>query len=94
MALERVIPIPRHTARLTLAREIEAAELQTPAEAVEYFVQKFFVVPPAAEDLERIAVFLEQQLGSKDLPASLSFAEEALRSTLHLLLSLPEFQLG
>ncbi len=94
MALERVIPIPRHTARLTLAREVEAAELQTPADAVDYFVQKFFVVRPAAGDLERIAVFLEEQLGSKDLPASSSFSEEALRSTLHLLLSLPEFQLG
>ena len=94
MALERVTPIPRHTARLTLAREVSAAKLQTPAEAVEYFVQKFFIVRPAATDIERIAVFLEEQLGTKDLPASASFAEEALRSTLHLLLSLPEFQLG
>ena len=94
MALERVIPIPRHTARLTLAREMQQAEVQTPRAAVDYFVQKFFVVRPAKDDIERIADYLEQQLGGTDLSASLSFAEEALRSTLHLLLSLPEFQLG
>jgi len=94
MALERVIPIPRHTARLTLARELVEAEIQTPTEAVDYFVRKFFVVQPAEEDLERIALYLEEQLGSKDLAASASFAEEALRATLHLLLSLPEYQLG
>ena len=94
MALERVRPIPRTTARLTLARDIAELELKTAVDVVEFFVHRFFVVRPPQEDLDQIVVYLRDQLGTDDIPTTYSFAEEALRSTLHLLLSLPEFQLG
>jgi hypothetical protein len=43
---------------------------------------------------ERIAKFLENELGTADLTAAASFLEEPLRTTLHVILSLPEYQLG
>jgi hypothetical protein len=43
---------------------------------------------------ERIAKFLEGELGTGDITSAASFLEEPLRSTLHVILSLPEYQLG
>jgi hypothetical protein len=42
----------------------------------------------------RIGKYLESELGTGDLVAAGTFLEEPLRSTLHLILSLPEYQLG
>jgi len=81
-------------ARLTLAKDVQAAELAKPKDVVDYFVERFFVVSPPATDLERLAQYLESQLGTADVAATTSYSEEALRATLHLLLSLPEYQLG
>jgi len=41
-----------------------------------------------------VGKFLESELGTSDLAAASTFLEEPLRSTLHLILSLPEYQLG
>ena len=94
MAIERVKPISRHTARIGLAELVRSHELKTPAQVVEFFVQRFFSVPPAPEDLAPIVEFLTEQLGTQDIAAAVSYAEEPLRMFLHLLLSLPEYQLG
>jgi hypothetical protein len=42
----------------------------------------------------RIAKFLENELGTTDITAASTYLEEPLRSTLHVILSLPEYQLG
>ena len=94
MALERVKPIERDVARLELAKAVQNAGLTTPLQVVEYFVGRFFLVPPPREDRERLADELERALGTADIAATGSFAEEALRALLHQLLSLPEYQLG
>ena len=51
-------------------------------------------MPLDASTHERIAIFLENELGTSDLTAATTFLEEPLRSTLHVILSLPEYQLG
>ena len=94
MAIERVRPIERDTARLALTEMVLEAQAQTPLAAIEYFVERFFTVPPARADQKRLALYLETQLGTADMTAASTYAEEALRATLHLLLSLPEYQLG
>ena len=93
-AIERVKPIPRTTARLRLAEEVAEAKLKTPMAVVTHFADRFFSVAPADADKARLAAYLEEQLGTADIEQTHSYSEEALRSMLHLLLSLPEYQLG
>ncbi len=94
MAIERVKPIPRHTARLDLTQVVMNGGAGTPQEAVEILTRRFFIVDPAEETLASIAEFLEQELGTRDLREARSYLEEPLRRALHLLLSQPEYQLG
>ncbi|MEM7078884.1 MAG: DUF1800 domain-containing protein [Pseudomonadota bacterium] len=94
MALERVKPLSRHTARLRLTAEVTAAELSSPREVVDYYAQKFFAVQPDGEVLDQLSQHLEEELGTPDIDAAISYLEEPLRNMLHAMLSLPEYQLG
>ena len=94
MAIERVLPIPRHTARLNLAQEVTAAALATPAEVVEFFEARFFSVSLSPGVRETLTDFLRDELGTTDIPAAASYLEEPLRKLLHLMLSRPEYQLS
>ena len=94
MAIERVKPIPRHTARLTLAQQVLDANCVTPKDVVKYFEGRFFSIPLEPADRARLAGYLAQQLGTEDIVAATSYLEEPLRHLVHLLLSLPEYQLG
>ena len=53
-----------------------------------------FAVPPSVATRDRLAQFLEKELGTKDIAAAQSYMDESLRSLLHLILSQPEYQLG
>jgi uncharacterized protein (DUF1800 family) len=94
MALERVKPLPRHTAKLDLTKVVQDCKAATPAAAVDCLIDRMFVVPPSPQLRERMAQFLETELGTKDLAQTQSYMEESLRKTLHLILSAPEYQLG
>jgi len=94
MAIERVKPIVRNTARLDLAAMVTGAELTTPAEVVDYLAQRFFSVDLDARTRAELAEFLVEQLGTADISAASSYLEEPLRILLHLMLSLPEYQIG
>ncbi len=94
MAIERVQPIPRRTAHLQLARTVLEAGATTPAEVVSHFEQRLFSVPLDAPTRADLAAFLERDLGTADIRAAATFLEEPLRVLLHLMLSLPEYQLG
>jgi hypothetical protein len=61
---------------------------------VDTLLARFLSVPADSATRARIAKFLEGELGTSDLVAADTFLEEPLRSTLHLILSLPEYQLG
>ncbi|MEM9316400.1 MAG: DUF1800 domain-containing protein, partial [Pseudomonadota bacterium] len=94
MAIERVKPIPRHTARLNLTTLVLDGGAETPRDAVELLTARFFTVQPTPARRDRIAGFLRDSIGSDDLGTVASYLEEPLRQALHLLLSEPEYQLG
>lgn len=96
MALERVKPLPRHTASLDLTKLVLSSKspVKTPADVVDVLVDRMFAVPPSPATRERLAQFLEKEIGTKDIAAAQSYMEESLRSLLHVILSQPEYQLG
>ena len=93
MALERVKPLPRHTARLDLTKLIQDNKLKSATDAVDFLVKRMFIVAPSPEARTRLAQHLEQELGTSDLTQAGTYMEESLRSLLHLILSQPEYQL-
>ncbi len=94
MAIQRVKPISRHTARLDLSEMVIERDLQTADAVIDYLVQRFMRVPVAPETHAMLVNFLEEQLGTNDIARAETYMEDALRMTLHLLMSQPEYQLG
>ncbi|MDL2338617.1 MAG: DUF1800 family protein, partial [Pseudomonadota bacterium] len=94
MALERVKPIPRTTARLELSRMVLDAGCRTASDAVDALLRRFVAAPVSPATHQRLAAFLEHELGTADLDVARTYLEDPLRQTLHLILSLPEYQLG
>ena len=94
MAIERVRPIPRDFARLNLSQQVQDAGLGSSLDVVLHFERQFFEVPLLPGVREQLAELLETQLGTADISASNSYAEEPLRRLLHAMLSRPEYQLG
>jgi uncharacterized protein (DUF1800 family) len=94
MALQKVKPIPRSTAQLDLSAMVLGAGCKSARQATDYLLARFVSVPLDPGTREQIAKFLESELGTADLTAAASYLEEPLRITLHLILSLPEYQLG
>jgi hypothetical protein len=93
-AIEKVKPIDRSPASIDLTKMLIEARCQSTDEAVEYLIKRFFSISIDKKTQQEITNFLTRQLGTNDLEAAKTFSEEALRETLHLLLSLPEYQLG
>lgn len=94
MAIERVKPIPRHTARVDLAGMVRGAGLATSREVVDYLAGRFLSVTPDEATVQRLAKLLAAELGTDDIATAQTWLEEPLRIVLHALLSLPEYQLG
>lgn len=94
MALEKVKPIPRHTASLDLAGIVEREGLKSVEAVVDHFVRRLLSVPvPKGLRTQLIAV-LEKELGTSDIEAARTYLEDPLRVLLHRIMSLPEYQLG
>ena len=94
MAIERVRPIPRDFARLQLVKDVQAQALSTPLDVVLYLERRFFEVPLLPGVREELAEFLVDAMGTADIAAAGSYAEDSLRRLLHAMLSRPEYQLG
>jgi hypothetical protein len=94
MAIEKVIPIPRSTAQLDLAAMVREAGCTTAQQAVDYLSGRFLSVTLDDQTRSRFADFLASELGTTDLTRAGTYLEEPLRATLHLILSLPDYQLG
>jgi hypothetical protein len=94
MALERVKPISRAPARLELSRLVLDDGCRTAGDAVDALLRRFVSAPIAPATRTRLTEFLQHELGTADLAAARSYLDEPLRQTLHLILSLPEYQLG
>ncbi|MEQ8409423.1 MAG: DUF1800 domain-containing protein [Gammaproteobacteria bacterium] len=94
MAIQRVKPISRHTAKLDLSHMILTENLSSTDEVVDYLIARFMRVPPAPESRAMIVRFLEDELGTSDIARAETYMEDALRMTLHLIMSQPEYQLS
>ena len=93
-AIEKVKPIPRTTAQLDLSAMVRAAGCKTAREAVDHLLLRFVSVPVNTATRDGMVAMLEADLGTADLQQADTYMEDALRNTLHVILSLPAYQLG
>jgi hypothetical protein len=94
MAIEKVKPIPRATAQLDLTDMVENAGCKTAQQAVDYLAGRFLSVTLDSNTRDALSAYLENEIGGTDLAPAKTYLEEPLRATLHLILSLPDYQLG
>ena len=94
LATQKVKPIPRQVAQVDLAGLVKAQKLASTAQVVDYFLARFLSVPAHSADRARLLDFLTRELGTEQIAVAQTYLEEPLRLLLHLILSLPEYQLG
>jgi hypothetical protein len=94
MAVERVKPIPRTAVQLDLTAMVTEHGCKTSADVVDYFGKRFLRVPLDAGTRTRLTQFLTQQLGTDRLSDAATYMEDPLRVLLHVMMSMPEYQLG
>ena len=93
-AIEKVKPISRDTAQLNLTQLIRQADCHTTAQAVDHLLLRFLSVPISDGVRKKLTAMLSEDLGTTDLNLADSYMEDALRNLLHVVLSLPAYQLG
>ena len=93
-AIEKVKPIARTIAELDVSAMLRAAGCKTTQAAVDHLLARFLSKPISDDTRRKIAALLEADLGTPDLMQADSYMEDALRNTLHVILSLPVYQLG
>ena len=93
-AIEKVKPISRDTAQVNLTQLIRQADCHTTAQAVDHLLLRFLSVPIADGVRKKLTAMLSEDLGTTDLNLADSYMEDALRNLLHVVLSLPAYQLG
>jgi len=94
LAIERVKPIPRDTARIELSKMVMDAKLQNTTQVVDYLIHRFMTVPPSEEARQKLIAFLNKDLGTDNIAEAQTYMEYSLRLVLHLIMSQPEYQLG
>lgn len=94
MAIERVIPIPRHTAKIDLSNMLVDAGVRNTEGAVDYLLARFMRVQPDNTTRQVLIDFLNEDLGTSDIVSAQSYMEDSLRLLLHLIMSQPEYQLS
>jgi hypothetical protein len=92
-AARKLIPTPRHAARFDLTRMVMASGSTTTAEAVDYLLWRLLRVPAAKPTRDAFVSFLTGELGTESLERARSYMEDALRMTVHLIMSTPEYQI-
>jgi len=93
-AIEKVKAIPRMPARIDLSQMVRDAGCVSAQQAVDHLLMRFLSMPVDAETRRKIGALLEDDLGTADLTYADSYMEDALRNALHVILSLPAYQLG
>ena len=61
---------------------------------MEHLLTRFLSVPVSVDLKNKITQMLTDDLGAEDLAIADTYMEEALRNTLHVILSLPMYQLS
>jgi len=89
----KLIPTSRHAARFDLTRMVVGSDFRTTAEAVDYLMWRFLRVPTAPPTRDAFVSFLTSELGTDNIERASSYMEDALRMTVHLIMSTPEYQI-
>jgi hypothetical protein len=66
---------------------------ETTADAVEFLLWRTLRVPSAPATRDAFVAFLTQELGTSDIERAKTYMEDALRMTMHLVMSTPEYQI-
>ena len=93
-AIEKVRPIPRATAQIDLSAIVRNAGCKTAQAATDHLLLRFLSTPVSDNTRQKIAAMFAADLGTADLTQADSYMEDALRNALHVILSLPAYQLG
>ena len=93
-ATRKIKPILRAPAQFSLADIVLSAQAKTTEDVVDLLLKRFLTVPPDGEARAILVAFLDEQLGTRDIARAATYLEEPLRALLHLILSMPEYQLG
>jgi hypothetical protein len=94
MAVEKVKPIPRDTARLDLTAMVIGAGCKNSADVVDYFGRRFLRTPMTSATRTQLTDFLKRELATDSVEEAQTYMEDPLRVLLHLIMSLPDYQLG
>ncbi|MGE3958185.1 MAG: DUF1800 family protein [Vicinamibacterales bacterium] len=92
-ASRKLIPTPRRAAQFDLTAIVQGSGASTATEAVDYLTSRFLRVPVADGTRQALVTFLTGELGSPDLARAKTYMEDALRMTVHLIMSTPEYQI-
>lgn len=92
-AARKLIPTPRQAAQFDLTRMVTESGAETTADAVDYLLWRMVRVPAAAATRDALVAFLTNELGTDRVNRAHTYMEDALRMTVHLIMSTPEYQL-
>ena len=94
-AIQKVKPIPRFAPKINLTKLIKINKCESPQEIIDFFTHRFLNVPLDKNLRKKLIFTLENQLGTNKISiANVVDLEQPLRTILHLILSLPEYQLS
>jgi hypothetical protein len=92
-AARKLIPTPRRAAQFDLTQMVLDSKATTTAEAVDYLTWRMLRVPAAKATRDTLVEFLTKELGTDSIARAKTYMEDALRMTVHLVMSTPEYQL-
>jgi uncharacterized protein DUF1800 len=93
-AARKLIPTPRQAAQFDLTQMVLQSEAKTTAEVVDYLLWRMLRVPTAKATRDALVEFLTKELGTDIIGRARTYMEDALRMTVHLIMSTPEYQLA
>jgi hypothetical protein len=93
-ATRKIKPTLRAPAQFSLTAIVLSGRAETTADAVDLLLKRFLTVPADGKARATLIAFLDQQLGTSNIARARTYLEEPLRSVVHLILSMPEYQLG
>jgi Protein of unknown function (DUF1800) len=94
MALQRVKPILRDSAAIQISDLVRQAQAKTCGDAVDALIARFMSAPISQKQRNDLVEWLRRDIGTDQLKIAETYMEDSLRQLLHILLSLPEYQLG
>jgi hypothetical protein len=92
-AARKLIPTPRRAAQFDLARMVLDSGAKTTGDAIDCLVERTLRVPASKAMRDALVAFLTKELGTDSIDRAKTYMEDALRMTMHLVMSTPEYQI-